>query len=213
MVKHFGVNVRNKEGGLKLTEDNYTHITIRKTFDKSVYYSLEEIEVQFEIASPYFKLSMRYFSSLNNSEFRDFVSKYTQSFNFTEIVDLNTLQDVSGYYLLVLDDYSQVYLGISKNMKKRIMAHWSREIPLDHLIFSHSDGRPFSIDSFRALDTTRIYALYDDFLYSEYKMMSKIPMQFLLNTAFSGIFETPVPNILERIRERNMVRDLSLFED
>ena len=42
-------------------------------------------------------------------------------------------------------------------MKKRILGHWNRQKEFDHLICGKIEESILSIDSFGALDTTRIF--------------------------------------------------------
>ena len=59
---------------------------------------------------------------------------------------------------MVLDNYSQVYIGMSKNnLKRRIIEHWRKKVPFDRLISIKSYNTSINIDSFGALDTTRIF--------------------------------------------------------
>lgn len=39
--------------------------------------------------------------------------------------------------MMVLDYYKQVYIGISNNIKKRIMSHWNGKKSLERLIFEN----------------------------------------------------------------------------
>ena len=107
-----------------------------------------------------YDLNMKYFSMLDSSTFNSslnmFVAKHKQ---FLEIHNLNDYAGVEGYYLMVLDNYKQVYIGKTEDIKRRIMQHWSNTKPFDRTLYPMYawDKSCFSIDFFRALDTTRIY--------------------------------------------------------
>jgi hypothetical protein len=60
---------------------------------------------------------------------------------------------------MVLDKYKQVYIGKSYNISKRIRQHWTRTRAFDRTLLPMYAVTTscFSIDFFRALDTTRIF--------------------------------------------------------
>ncbi len=96
------------------------------------------------------------------------------------IRDLNVLDGISGIYLLILDNYNLCYVGQAANMKKRILNHWQK-----------SDGT--RIDMFKALDTTRIYALPllgDDYIERtnaiEHELVERIPDYVTINVMAGG---------------------------
>lgn len=137
------------------------------------------------------KLNLEFYASLDKKKFdknvKAFLRKYT---GFKEVKDLKKYEGESGYYLMVLDEYKQVYLGTSSNIKKRIQEHWRIRKPFDRLLFGLVDESRLSIDSFRALDTTRIYAyktweIYD----SEDKYLSFFPDEYVCNRIAGGEME------------------------
>lgn len=65
-----------------------------------------------------------------------FLKKY---FGFEGVADLNEYDNNSGYYMLVLDKYKQIYIGTMYNIKKRIREHWVKRRPFDRLIFGEVD--------------------------------------------------------------------------
>ena len=70
------------------------------------------------------------------------------------------LKDItcSGVYLMILGKYKQIYIGASKNMAERIKQHWVKK-PIDRLVFGSIEHSKISIDCYKALDTTEIYAV------------------------------------------------------
>lgn len=59
---------------------------------------------------------------------------------------------------MVLGEHRQVYVGQSNNIRKRIKTHWGGAVSISNAVFGHADQSIMSIASFRALDTTEIYA-------------------------------------------------------
>ena len=77
-----------------------------------------------------------------------------------ETDDLNELAGKQGVYILVLDEYKQAYIGKSEaagGMKQRILNHWSKRKEFGRLLNGKVESSILSIDSFGALDTTRIF--------------------------------------------------------
>lgn len=185
--QHFGVKLQQKPSGFKLTRDNYIDKITFKSRDSKEYYYLN-IEEHTERRLYNFDLNMKYFNSLSKDEFNieleNFIGKTKV---FKEITDLNTVNDVSGYYIMVLDEYNQVYIGTSGDIKKRIQSHWSKQKEFDRLIFGSKEDSILSIDSFRAFDTTRIfvyptYKTYD----LEDKFINHFKSKYLLNRTSGG---------------------------
>lgn len=138
-----------------------------------------------------YDLNMAFYASLDKTKFEKkvnaFLRKHTE---FKSVADLKEYEGESGYYLMVLDEYKQVYLGTSENIKKRIQKHWTIRKKFDRLLFGSVEESRISIDSFRALDTTRVYAyktwkIYD----SEDKYISFFPDEYLCNRVAGGEME------------------------
>ena len=171
---HFGVNLVDRGKGFHLTREGFALINTKPSLpffksleDKNAYideegsaYSECWCSEYRELCLKNYDLNMKYFSSLDkdsfNAELSSFLDKYSK---FVNITNLQNFDDVEGYYIMVLDEYKQAYIGKSDNIKKRIMNHWSRTKPFDRTLFPMYawEKSTFSIDFFRALDTTRIY--------------------------------------------------------
>lgn len=138
-----------------------------------------------------FDLNMDFYAGLDKEKFDKKVNAFLRKHTgFKEVKDLRDYEGESGYYLMVLDEYKQVYLGTSSNIKKRIQGHWRIRKPFDRLLFGSVNESRLSIDSFRALDTTRIYAYktwktYD----SEDKYISFFPDEYICNRVAGGEME------------------------
>ena len=176
MVEHFGLKV--KEDSF-LNRNNYAEINKKSSF-KIIMPSVEYEDVENRIYSDKwceeyqqkclknFDINMVRFNQLDYSRFQNeiesFLSKHK---NFVEIFNINELLNVSGYYIMVLDKYKQLYIGTTNDIGKRIKQHWSKKKQFDRLLFpmNNIENSKFSIDSFRALDTTRIFVAKSSTLY------------------------------------------------
>ncbi|UPM56107.1 hypothetical protein [Gottfriedia acidiceleris] len=201
MIEHFGVNVRTKSDGLKLTKENYIKVSNKSSFPSverceeppyfrryTKIYDDEFISRHTENCFYNFDLNMKNFSSLNKEDFHVEINDFLLDNEvFVEVTNLNDFENVTGYYMMVLDEYKQVYIGQSKNIKKRIMAHWSNQKEFDRLIFGNKDNSMLSIDSFRALDTTRIFAYKTYSIYNfEDNFINFFHPKFIINRTVGG---------------------------
>ncbi len=138
-----------------------------------------------------YNLNMAFYKSLDKVKFEDKVSAFLKKYRcFKKVDDLKEYEGESGYYLMVLDKYKQVYLGTSDNIKKRIQGHWRIRKSFDRLLFGSVTESRISIDSFRALDTTRIYAFktwktYDN----EDEYLNFFPDEYVCNRIAGGEME------------------------
>lgn len=233
--KYFGVNLRDKKFGLKMTRENYAIVdkkcsTHSHNFD---YYETfwgedkkEEFLKIFEdtSATTYsdswcknkkkealknYDLNIKYFKSLDNKDFKLKVEELLINNNkLKEIRDINVADQKSGYYIMVLDEYCQIYVGTSKNIKVRIMSHWSRKKEFDRLIFGAVETSKLSIDSFRALDTTRIFAYFTNDTYSlEDNFINKIPKKYCCNRTSGGIPTFGKLSIIANSKKREFMKE------
>lgn len=135
-----------------------------------------------------YDLNMAYFNSLDFEQFNSYLLQKCKKHKFVECSDLKELDNKTGVYMLVLDGYKQVYIGVSDNIKRRIINHWNKRKSLERLIFGDVCNSILSIDSFGALDTTRIFYIET---ISTYKTEEKIVRQFfsgyMLNRTAGGI--------------------------
>ena len=173
-MEHFGIKLIDKGKGFRLTRDGFAHINTKPSLpyfkslakrnayadEQGTAYSESWCAEYREVCLKNFDLNMDYFSKLDKAAFdatlSSFLSKYKR---FAEVTNLNEFDGVEGYYIMVLDEYKQAYIGKSENIRKRIMKHWSNTKPFDRTLFPMYawSQSTFSIDFFRALDTTRIY--------------------------------------------------------
>lgn len=139
-----------------LAPDWYCNIP-NHIFADNEHYTEEYVKKHYANCMRNFDLNMQYFASLDAEKFNKYLMSFIKKNRFKEAEDLQTVSQVEGVYILVLDKYKQVYIGISSDMKKRILGHWNRRKEFDHLICGKIEESILSIDSFGALDTTRIF--------------------------------------------------------
>lgn len=209
---HFGVNVRaGSKYGLRIERESYAVINKRSStrFPRErapeLWDALDHIyededhrlytdawcEEQQAQALENYDLNMAYFRSLDPQEFDDAISKAVASRRgMVEVKDLNKWDGEQGLYVMVLDQYKQAYVGVSNSLggiKARIRQHWSTNKAFDRLLWGRVDDSILSIDSFRALDTTRIFASkVRDPLSLEDKVIQSLPSKFVLNRIMGG---------------------------
>ena len=207
MVKYFGVNIRDKVDGLELTEDNYIKINPKSSIIKGKVYTESEINKRVTDSLYNYDLNMNYFSSLAQDGFNKEIENFSSTNeNFKEIADLAPLSRVSGYYIMVLDKYKQVYIGSSQDIRVRILSHWSKQKEFDRLIFGRKEDSILSIDSFRAYDTTRIFVYpTDNYIKLENDFIDMFSKEFVLNRTSGGALLDLTEAILERKTRKGMV--------
>lgn len=159
-----------------LDENTYTDKYVKELYDKCMYN---------------YDLNIKYFSDLNHDDFEKYLKTFTEKNKFQEIFDLKDVNNIEGIYILVLDEYNQVYIGISNDIKKRVLSHWSSKHPFDRLLFGDKETSILSIDSFGALDTTRIFykkiKYFQDIDTEEYNLVSTFSNKYKLNRVDGGL--------------------------
>ena len=151
---------------------------------------------------------MELFANLDESKFNKEIEGFLEKFNFfEEIRDLKELEEESGYYVMILDKYKQVYVGTSYSIMKRIRQHWSTTKSFDRLLFPIGvvDRSIMSIDSFRALDTTRILAYKTKKTYiDEDSFISFFSSEFVSNRLSGGKIEFGLMQAITMMKSRNL---------
>lgn len=207
MAYHFGVKVLEGERGLKLTREKYAIVDNKNSFGvKGKIYNEQWCEKQLKDCLENFDLNIEYFSLLDHSEFCTEIEKFLkQNIQFTEVYDLNLYDGKEGYYVMVLDEYSQVYIGTTENIKRRIRQHWTNSKSFDRLIFGSVDSSKLSIDSFRALDTTRIYAYETNKTFiSEDNFINQFSDEFICNRMAGGKIPGGLRQAITMGKKRNL---------
>ena len=168
---------------LKLGIEPWTDATRKK-------YTDEWCQWHYKNCIENFDLNMEFFSALSRDEFDAAITTFLEKCQeFTQVSDLNICNEKPGYYMMVLDEYCQVYIGTTDNIRRRIQQHWSSIKPFDRLLLPIGavDTSILSVDSFRAYDTTRIYAHITSNTYkSEDKYINHFPAEFVCNRLAGG---------------------------
>lgn len=173
-MEHFGVKLVNRGKSFKLVRDEFATVNTKPSLSilsslvkRNAYtdesgnsYRKEWCDEYREVCLKNYDLNMKFFSMLDREKFNIALESFLEQYKgFKAVSDLTEYAGVEGYYIMVLDEYKQAYIGKTEDIKKRIMQHWSKTKPFDRTLFPvySYDKSCFSIDSFRALDTTRIF--------------------------------------------------------
>lgn len=203
---YFGVNLKKSKFGFSLTRENYIHPSKKSSF-KNTEYSDEYIATQTRRALFNFDLNMKFFSRLDSDEFKHTLQKFLQQYpQFVEVKDLNDYRYKMGYYILVLDKYKQIYIGTTNNICGRIRDHWTKTKQFDRLIFGSIFTSRLSIDSFRPLDTTRIFVYPTEKIFeNEDNFISSFSDKFIINRTKGGILKLGLSESISNRKYRNLI--------
>lgn len=210
---HFGIPVRATRGlSLRMTRETYARISKRSSLprwsremDPDFWDLVDEryedaehrtytdawcMELQTQ-ALANFDLNMAHFASLDPGEFEAALQRaVANQSGMVEVTDITRWDGIAGLYVMVLDEYCQAYVGAtdaSVGILKRIKQHWTGTKSLDRLIWGDPQISILSIDSFRALDTTRIFALKTTRSFAgENPLLEQFPPEYMLNRVPGG---------------------------
>lgn len=187
-MEYFGTIIKDSKYGYKLSRETYINPSSKSSFGDGTVYDEEYIKNHTADALLNFDLNMKFFNSLDKREFEDNLNKFLiQNPQFKEVFNLNEFKEKSGYYVMVLDEYKQVYLGTTTNLFDRIKKHWIKQLPFDRLIFGTIKTSKLSIDVFRPLDTSKIFFYETKQIYSlENKYIKEFKDKFVLNRTEGG---------------------------
>jgi len=225
MMQHFGVCIKRSEKN-KLSRENYAIIDKRSSVwtpstpsrysdpeKRRKYFEDEECRVYSdsycqehqEKCLINFDKNMAFFKQIPKTEFETALQKLIGSNKkIKQVFNLNDCKEMRGIYILVLDEYKQIYIGQAVDIKRRVMQHWSKQKQFDRLIFGNANNSVLSIDSFGALDTTRIYVLETDGLDSfERIAVKKFPAHLKLNRIGGGTISDNL-DVLVALSEWNL---------
>jgi hypothetical protein len=231
-IVHFGIPMKLLTRGYKLTRENYAVISNRSSFGKNILYmkSLKNnnglptniysekytdkegliytddwCNKHMVKVMQNFDMNMVFYSQLDHVKFEREINHFLSNTNFVEISDLNNYS-CPGYYAMVLDHYCQIYIGTTINIKKRVREHWGGStLRFDRLIFGQISTSKLSINSFRALDTTRIFVYPTQYLYSqEYKNINFFSEEFISNRIGGGTMEFGELSVTANMKTRNL---------
>lgn len=231
-IVHFGITIMPRTRGYKLTRENYAVISNKSSLGKNMIYMRALINNDEELIKAYsevfadkeglvyrddwcekhlaevmqnFDLNMKFFKQLDHAKFEDEIAKFLKGTKFYEINDLSEYS-CPGYYVIILDEYCQLYIGTTEDIKKRIKQHWAGgKLRFDRLICGQITRSKLSIDSFRALDTTRIliYPTYD--IYSlENKFINCFSDKYVCNRIGGGTMEFGELSVMANMKTRSL---------
>ena len=163
-IIHFGMKLKyTDENHYKMSKENYVDSSRKSSFHKYEIYTEEKYNEYYKDALLNYDINMRKFCKITQEEFQNYLSNYitTLQQKGIEVNKIYELKDItcSGVYLMILGKYKQIYIGASKNMAERIKQHWVRKKPIDRLVFGSIEHSKISIECYKALDTTEIYAV------------------------------------------------------
>lgn len=188
VVEHLGEQLRGGKYGHRLSRDMYAIVNSSSSLVPDITMPEEWCRSHREEALENFDLNMAFFAKIRPAAFESALGEMLQSNkSLRPISDLRTLDGVEGLYVMVLDEYRQAYIGQSIDMRHRIRAHWAGTKQFDRLLWGRKEESVLSIDSFRALDTTRIFAactVNADRL--ERKLVRTFSPDYLLNRVGGG---------------------------
>lgn len=187
--EHFDERMRAGKYGFRLTRDNYAIPGPAFSTVPGETLSDEWCQDHRRDALENFDLNMEFFRQIPPASFEAALDALFRKYkNFRKISDLRTLDGVGGVYMMVLDEYHQGYIGQSVDMRKRIKAHWTGVKQFDRLLWGNKHRSVMSIDSFRALDTTRIFAIPTaEANPIEVELIRIFPPDYLLNRVDGGV--------------------------
>ncbi len=196
---HFGLKIVKVKYSLNINREEFAPITTKPSLppfkmliDKKAYtddtyseYNMDWCQEYRKLCLENYDLNMHYFDMLDQEKFNNELNEYlARHKQFKSVTDLSPYDGVEGFYIMVLDEYRQIYIGKSVNILKRIRQHWNKTKPLDRVLFPMYDVKKscFSIDFFRALDTTRIYAWQHKITEgTERKLIEDFPKEYSTN--------------------------------
>ena len=148
---HFGICFDERKTPKYMTKENF----INKNSERNKYLT----EFAKTKALKNFDLNMKYFNCLDKEKFKIALEGILSMYVFIEVSNLNLLKGTKGIYLLVLDNYKQIYIGqTNRDIKERILRHFKIEISFQKVPFVRYDT--LTIDAFKPLDTSRIFVLF-----------------------------------------------------
>ncbi|MBE6718981.1 MAG: hypothetical protein E7574_06985 [Ruminococcaceae bacterium] len=207
-ILHFGVLIKKSDKN-KICRKNYA-VVDEKSIES---YGASVCEEHQEKCLINYDKNMAYFKQITKDDFEDALQALVASNkNIRQVFDLNECNKMCGIYIMVLDEYKQVYIGQSRDIKKRIMSHWNKHKSFDRLLCGNVNDSVLSIDSFGALDTTRVFVLETDNLDSyEIKLQKKILSGYKLNRMAGGVPEDRL-DLITKALDRN-THDLRDFHN
>jgi hypothetical protein len=230
-VEHLGETLRASKYSFRLVRDEYALVNRKPStrLPRALYsdalwaaqdwafededrtrFSDEYCNDQRTAALENFDLNMAFFAQLSGREFLEALDEMLRKHkNLRPVANLTTMDAVVGVYVMVLDRYKQVYIGQAWDIRARIKRHWAGTKQFDRLIFGDINTSVLSIDSFRARDTTRIFAARTARgLQMEERLVNTFPPDFSLNRAPGGERVMGARFLHSEVKRRHLVPDV-----
>ena len=111
MIKNFNVNILEKESN-KLTLSNYLKLKVKQNISQE---SLIKMKKRLEFN---YNLNMKYFDSLDYSEFAEYVNNFMKRNKFVSVSDLTKYKGIPGIYqnMVLKKEFNNI--GIKKRRLK-----------------------------------------------------------------------------------------------
>lgn len=213
MTVHFGIRLPHRAGGHALTREN----CICTTKDGRYYFEDDWLrndpsswEAHRAEVLRNFDLTMAYCERLPREAFLDALRAMCALFPCLEDVhDLNEWRGRCGAYVLVLDGYKQFYVGQTTapgGIRQRILVHWQKKPAFDRMLSGPAERSIMSVDCFRALDTTRIFAASCDVPGDlERAIQECLPEAYCANRTRAGDLPGGLAEAIAHRRERDLL--------
>ena len=184
MITHFGLRIKDKESN-HINREIY--LSAKPEHMRG--WTEEHYPRQILKAGLNYDLNMEFFERLNKEDFNTHLNTIIKKYKMKECIDLNEYDNVSGIYMIVLDEFKQVYIGQSEDIKRRIKEHWNSKKSLERLIYGDICSSVLSIDSFGSLDTTRIFCITRGYSLHkiEEQIVADLDVIYSLNRVAGGI--------------------------
>lgn len=156
-----------------------------------------------------YDLNMKFIKKLNHKTFDKTINKVVKKYNMIEIKDLKECKKKTGIYIAVLDNFNQLYIGqTTRDLRERILRHWKVKPKFDTLLYGRVNQSVIPYDSYGALDTTRIFIIYETDKNKidkiEEKLVREIPKEYQSNRIGGGIHLNTITDLFDTIDTMNL---------
>ncbi len=180
---HFGEKFNEEKTPKHINKNNFANN------DPNGKYTKYMTDFAKENAYKNYDMCMEYYGILDKDEFNNSLKDILDMYPLDGINDLKKLKGKRGIYILVLEEYKQIYIGqSSRDLRERILRHFKKFLTLGEVPYVKYDTLP--IDAFKPMDITKIFCMYssnqrelDDM---EIKYINKCPNRFLANKMLGG---------------------------
>lgn len=195
---------------LAVGEEYWSYISPRYRDEDHREYTDGYLLGQRDLALMNYDLSMLYFSGIDTDDFEAGLQELLAAERrLRPVSDLHDWDGVQGVYVMVFDDCHQFYVGESMDIRRRVKRHWSERKQFDRLLWGYWWESIPSVDTFRALDNTRVFALKSTASFNiEERLERKARKAFCLNRIPGGALdEVTGPLALVNARHRTLDTD------